>query len=110
MISTWKPPLELCLDRLNRRRDPLGSARILARILAGGAIFWLAGCGGGSGSGSTTIKSVTVSPASASVNIDAETAFTATVTLTNSSTSTTTVTWEVNGIAGGNAQCGTISA
>jgi hypothetical protein len=111
MISTWKPALELCLDRLNRRRDPLGSPRTLARILAGAAIFWLAGCGGGSGSGSTAIKSVTVSPASASVNIDAETTLTATVTLTNSSTSTTTtVTWEVNGVAGGNAQCGTISA
>jgi hypothetical protein len=59
----------------------------------------LGACGGG---GSTTVKSIAITPTAISVPINTESDFTATVTLTDSSNSTsTTVTWEVNGIAGG---------
>ena len=61
----------------------------------------LAACGG-SGSGSTTVQSVAITPTAISLPINTQADFTATVTLTDSTvSSTTTVTWEVNGIAGG---------
>jgi hypothetical protein len=50
--------------------------------------------------------SVTISPTSASVRIGRTRAFTATV----SNTSNTSVTWQVNGITGGNATLGIISS
>jgi hypothetical protein len=49
---------------------------------------------------------VTISPASAKVRVSATHQFKATVT----NTANTAVTWEVNGIAGGNATTGTVSA
>ena len=71
------------------------------------SLFWIVGCGGG---GSTNIRSVTISPPTVTnLPINETTAFTAVVTLDNSTVSTiTTVSWEVNGIAGGNATYGTI--
>ena len=70
-------------------------------------LFCFAGCG--SGSGSTTVKSVAITPTSESVSIGGQAQFTAVVTLTDSTVSTTTtVSWNVDGVAGGNAQCGTI--
>ena len=58
----------------------------------------------GSGGGTTQAVSVTVSGASAT-RLGATTQFTATVT----GTSSTAVTWQVNGVAGGSANTGTIS-
>jgi phosphatidylinositol-3-phosphatase len=73
------------------------------------------GCGGGSTSPSTTpaaapstptsTVSVTISPVSGNVIVGSTEQFTATVT----GASNTAVTWNVNGIAGGNSSDGTIS-
>ena len=72
------------------------------------------GCGGGGASSAALPPpppplpsvSVTVSPASASIVLGNTQTFTATVT----NTSDTTVAWSVNGVPGGNATIGTISA
>src|SRR5438094_6986821 len=55
---------------------------------------------------STTAVSVTISPTSATVGAGGTQQFTATVTNTNN----TAVTWQVNGVPGGNATAGTISS
>jgi hypothetical protein len=87
----------------------LSRGRIPALFLlaaAIGAALGLSACGS-SGTSAGVITSVTVAPSTTgtqviSVPINTTFQFTATVTLSNSSTSTTTaVTWEVNGIAGG---------
>ena len=68
----------------------------------------VSGCGG---SGATTVTSVSITPSSAAVAPGTQADFTATVNLANSSTTTSTstaVTWEVNGVAGGNSTIGTI--
>ncbi len=71
------------------------------------ALLSLAACGGGGGA--TVINSVTISPVSVTVPVNTTTQFTATVNLSNSTTTTnTSVTWEVNGVAGGNSTTGTI--
>lgn len=71
------------------------------------AVAMLPGCGGGAAS--SDVKSVAITPTTASVPVNAQTDFTAIITLVNSSTSTTnTVTWEVNGVTGGNSTFGTI--
>jgi hypothetical protein len=70
----------------------------------------LAACGGGS-AGTSTVTSVAITPTTATVPLNGTTEFTAVVNLTNSSTSTSTstvVTWEVDGVAGGNTTTGTI--
>lgn len=71
------------------------------------------GCGGvtgasssGNGSGTPPPVSISLSAASTSVLLGATTTLIATV----SNTTNTAVTWTVNGVAGGNAQIGTISA
>lgn len=67
----------------------------------------LAGCGGGNGA--TTVNSVTITPSTANVAPGAQVDFTATVNLSNTTTSTSTaVTWEANGVVGGNSTIGTI--
>jgi hypothetical protein len=72
------------------------------------SIIALVGCGGGGGS-STTVRSVNITPPTQTVQINTQADFFATVTLTDSTISTTTtVTWEVDGVAGGSATCGTI--
>jgi len=82
---------------------------MLAPFLAATATLLVVGCGGGSGS--SAVASVAITPTSESVSIGAQAQFTAVVTLTDSSVSTTTtVSWEVNGVVGGNTQCGTIAA
>lgn len=75
--------------------------------IALGVVLLVCGCGGGvtSSSSPPATVSVTVSPASANVFLGSTQQFTATV----SNTSNTAVTWQVNGIAGGNAAVGTIS-
>jgi serine protease len=57
-------------------------------------------------SGTTTPVTVTVTPATASISTRATQSFTATV----ANTSNTAVTWQVNGVAGGNSTVGTISS
>src|SRR5271170_332800 len=66
------------------------------------AICGLQSCGGGSGTGPATIKSVAITPTLITVPLNTQTHFLAVVTLSDSTiSSTTTVTWEVNGMAGG---------
>jgi len=78
---------------------------LVAVALAG--LMILSGCGGSGGT--ATIKSVSITPTTASVALNTQTDFTATVNLDNGTTSTTTtVTWQVNGINGGNSTVGTI--
>jgi len=83
-----------------RRRSPM--ARFLAMTALVIAAGWsLQACGGG-GAGSTTVTSVAITPTTITVPLNTTTQFTAVVNLSDSTTSTTTtVTWEVNGIAGG---------
>ena len=69
-----------------------------------------AGCGGSgskdNGEGPPPSIAITISPTSATVAAGATQQFQATVT----GSSNTTATWQVNGVAGGNSQSGTISA
>src|ERR1700722_7970605 len=77
-------------------------------FLAFAIILTLSACGGGS-SGTATVTSVTISPPSANVQINTTFQMSAVVALSNStSTTDTAVTWQVNGIGGGNSQIGTI--
>src|SRR4029077_12166489 len=68
-------------------------------------ILTLAACGGG-GSNPPVIPSVTVSPATANVQEGAQQQFTATV----NNTTDNNITWQVNGVTGGNTTVGTISS
>lgn len=83
------------------RRGPRGWARLLS--IAGLALLAataLSSCGGKGTS--TTVSTVAITPTSITVPLNTTTTFTAVVTLTDSSVSTTTtVTWEVNGVSGG---------
>jgi hypothetical protein len=77
-------------------------------FLAAAAMLVLAGLSacGGSGSSNNNNSMVTVSPATANVQEGSTQQFTATVT----GSSTTTVSWQVNGVAGGNSSVGTIDS
>ena len=73
------------------------------------ALLALSGCGGGTGA--VSVSSVSITPSSASVAPGAQADFTATVNLANTTSTSsvsTAVTWEVNGVAGGNSTVGTI--
>jgi len=109
VIATSEQALKLGLAHVVGPRGVGKSARTLALAVFSVAVAWyLAGCGGGS---SSTVKSVAITPTSESVSIGGQAQFTAVVTLNNSTvSSTTTVTWEVDGVAGGNSACGTITA
>jgi hypothetical protein len=109
MTATCEQALKSCLVQVAKGRGIEKSPQTLAlTVFLVAAIGGLVGCGGGSGS--TTVKTVAITPTSASVSIAGQTQFTAVVTLVNSTTSTTTtVTWDVDGVAGGNASCGTIA-
>ena len=77
--------------------------RILDGFLAVLAAALLASCGGGGGS---LLVSVSISPTSARVALGTTQQFTANVVgATNSA-----VTWQVNGVAGGNDSVGTVSS
>ncbi|MGH9543551.1 MAG: hypothetical protein ACRD2H_16930, partial [Terriglobales bacterium] len=88
-----------------------GRARLFLCLLIASLAFWC-GCDSNNSALShppaspPTSVSVTVSPATASVNAGATQQFTATV----SNTSNTAVTWQVNGVTGGAAATGTITA
>src|SRR5579884_2305055 len=78
-----------------------------AILSACAAIYVLsfAACGGG-GNKPPVNPSVSVSPATANVQEGTQQQFTATVSGTNDSV----ITWQVNGVTGGNSSVGTISA
>ncbi len=99
-IGKWtlaQSAMNLCGE--TPRRCPMTRlVSIIALLIAGG--WMLQGCGGGSGT--TTVSSVTITPTAITVPLNTSTKFIAVVNLSTSTTSpTTTVTWEVNGIAGG---------
>jgi hypothetical protein len=81
-----------------------------ASFLAFALILALSACGGGgSSSGNPLVKSISITPTAANVQINTTINLTAMVTLSTSTGSAdTAVTWQVNGIAGGNASVGTI--
>ncbi|MGA8145742.1 MAG: hypothetical protein WB987_17790 [Candidatus Acidiferrales bacterium] len=82
--------------------------RLLCVLAIVPLLLTLAACGGGSTA--TSITSVSITPVSATVPVNTTAQFVATVTLSNSTTTTnTTVTWQVNGVAGGNSSTGTIA-
>ena len=92
--------------------------RSLQVLVTGVLLAFLAACGGSSSSGSgnggsgsggssgSPTVSITISPTSATLTAGGTQQFQATVT----GSSNTTVTWEVNNVAGGSTQTGTISA
>jgi hypothetical protein len=80
---------------------------VLCTVFA--AVIFIAGCG----HGAVTVSSVAITPSAVTVAPGVQTDFTATVNLANSTTTTSTntaVTWEVNGVAGGNSSIGTITS
>ena len=90
--------------------DPVGArSRFLAPVLALIAAVALASCGGGSSTPPVPVAvavAVAVSPAAGSVQSGSTQQFQATVT----GTSNTAVTWSIDGVSGGNATAGMISA
>ena len=78
---------------------------ILAAV-ASLVVLTMSACGGGGNPPTPNNPTVTVSPATANVQEGSQQQFTATVSNTND----TTVTWQVNGITGGNATVGTITS
>ena len=89
----------------------LRNARLIcALIIAVPSLLSLSACGGGSGTGNGTITSIAITPVAVTVPVNTTSQFVATVNLTNGTTTTnTTVTWQVNGVSGGNATTGTIA-
>jgi hypothetical protein len=78
------------------------------RLLIGLPILLFISCGGGGGGGTTPpppVVRVVISPTTASVATGFTQQFTATVT----GTTNTAVTWQVDGVTGGNSTVGTIS-
>src|ERR1700733_11934349 len=110
LVRKWSPIRSGRRPRV-AQRFPHSIAHLLAILsltIAAGCV--LSSCGGGSGS--TTVTNVTISPTSITVPLNTQTTFTAVVNLSNSTVSTTTtVTWEVNGVSGGDiSTIGSISA
>lgn len=79
--------------------------RALFLIPSLASFLFLSSCGGGSSTPPPPPITVTVTPASATVSPGATKQFMDTVT----GTTNTAVTWQVNGVAGGNATVGTIT-
>jgi hypothetical protein len=103
----------IAIRKAQRPRALRRSSGWMARALAGIAVVLAAGCGLAScgGGSSTTVTSVSISPTSITVPLNTQTTFTAVVNLANSTVSTTTtVSWEVNGVAGGDSSVGTITS
>jgi hypothetical protein len=74
------------------------------------SILALAGCGKNV-TAANNVTSITISPTSLNVALNTQADFTAQVSLSNSTiTTNTTVTWQVNGVDGGNTSTGTIVA
>ncbi|MGD0401765.1 MAG: hypothetical protein ABSB66_01090 [Candidatus Acidiferrales bacterium] len=78
-------------------------------FLAGIFALGLSACGGSSSSGTAIVTAVMITPTAATVDFNTPIDITAQVTLSNNtSTTNTSVTFQVNGIGGGNDTVGTI--
>lgn len=92
-------------------RPETGKAKISslsALFLSVAFILGLSACGGGN-NGNATVTSIMITPTAATVDFNTPIDITAQVNLSNNTdTTNTTVTWQVNGIGGGNASVGTI--
>ena len=91
-------------SRKRRRIDLLSFCLWCAGV--GTSLLHISGCAGVSTTRIPIPVSVTISPTSATVPVGGTQQFTATV----QNTSNTAVTWQVNGVTGGNATVGTISS
>jgi hypothetical protein len=80
--------------------------KAILAALASLVVLTMSACGGGGNPPPPNNPMVTVSPATANVQEASQQQFTATVTNTND----TAVTWQVNGVTGGNATVGTITS
>ncbi len=80
--------------------------KTILAALASLVVLTMSACGGGGTPPPPNNPMVTVTPATANVQEGSQQQFTATVTNTND----TTVTWQVNGVTGGNATVGTITS
>lgn len=70
-----------------------------------GMTVFMTACGGGSSKSTNTTVTISISPTAVTLSAGATQQFTATV----SNTSNTAVTWQVNGVTGGNSTLGTIT-
>lgn len=94
-------------------RKPFWKRTLLAMAALAGTLAQLS-CGGGSST--VYITAINITPTSAQVGINTTADFTATVELSNNTTQTTgtttstntSVSWQVNGVTGGNSTVGTI--
>jgi hypothetical protein len=92
-------------DGFGYKRKTIGL--LASRVwLAGVCILGMFGCSGSSTTQTPVPVSITISPTSATVVAGSTQQFMATV----QNTSNTAVTWQVNGVTGGNATVGTISS
>jgi len=94
------------------RPENIGTKTSTLAVLFLAAVFTLglSACGGSSGSnGSATVTAIAISPTAATVDFNTPIDITAQVTLSNNTdTTNTSVTFQVNGIGGGNDTVGTI--
>jgi hypothetical protein len=102
----------LVTDTLGIRRDSARHVDSLVGLLTAGTL-WIAGCAAVGSTGQSTVPtpatpsvSVSITPASAVVLLGNTQAFTASVVNSENAS----VTWSVNGVSGGNALLGTITA
>src|ERR1700684_1984459 len=91
-----------------RETRKIKMSALCTSLLALAIAVTLSACGGGNG-GDANVTSVTLSPPSAPVVSHHSITLVAVVKLSNTTVPTdTAVTWQVNGVGGGNAQVGTI--
>jgi hypothetical protein len=110
IMETDDRPLAVSMAESAGARTLLGALPLC--VLSAMVVFScliLSACGG-KGSSVTTVTSITITASAASTPVNGQITFTAVVKLSDSSTSTTTtVSWEVDGVAGGNPGCGSIA-
>jgi hypothetical protein len=93
------------METLMRSSKPAVDALLLLLLF----VIGLAGCGKNI-TAANNVTAITITATATTVPLGGQTDFNATVTLANSTiTTNTTVTWQVNGVSGGNAQIGTIT-
>jgi hypothetical protein len=105
-----KARLKIRLQKVSMLREirKINMSALCTSLLALAIALTLSACGGGNG-GNATVTSVTISPASASADLNTSITLVAVVNLSNNTATTNTaVTWQVNGVGGGNSQVGTI--
>jgi hypothetical protein len=111
-VQIWTRPIERTGVTVGTYSKQIMHSAALCMALS--LLLGLSACGG---PGAGTVTSVTISPTTASVPLNQQTQFIASVTVaglatttttTNTTTTNTVVTWQVNGVSGGNATTGTI--